>query len=785
MLKLGMLKLFRTRQFLRLKTKYSILVFVALLVILPLLVWGLTSQKIELRKKATGPSTCIPTGDSVFVTPDGPCHDLQTAIDAVDRANMSILLSPGTYNIPESGTTFSINVIGKENLRIAGSQPASNAVTLQFNGNNGGVSVASSSGSIEWLAMRGVAVNGMLSIRNSTNFAVGYTHLFDEGAHTMDVSDSKEISIYNTEISSSAGGLEIGNVTNFKVSNAHIHNTDNGITVNNSQGVIQFNAIVENRENGIQIYGDSTLSVIGNTIARNNTDTPNIAAGVRIGYPKTDGSNVRFDRNIIAFNSGNGVENLTTDKGTFWFNENNIYGNRQNYVGVDQATGKDGNISADPLFGQDYCLQIGSPSLLVPPEWYMGHRGQCGINPTPTPPLTCWNRVLTSDGTYHWPDGCRGSNLPDQMCTQALVPLTEEELKLYSQWIADGRPAIPGCGPVPTCTPRPACLDAVPRCLMPETSDMCPPGCFYQEVQCVTEPCDPILVCPSPTCIPRPPDCGTQLPDGSFVICDPPPGQMFCPTATPTCMPRPRCAIEGEIGVNGQLVFCPLDPLESNVYCPLPTQTVSPTIPQASNTPSKTPTPVPTAAVTKAPAQPTTLEFLLTFAGVTDGSAEGARATFRFTLGTQFDVVTQPITLTHAGNGVYKAVLSMKKTDLPEGYGYTVTVKGEKHVARKFCQQSAQATPCTEISRMGINLPAADTIPFDFTKLPLEPGDVPPQDGVADSRDFTAIRARLSIACSSLTSEDKRIADLDYNGCVNIKDAFLMRKTLETRYDEF
>lgn len=29
--------------------------------------------------------------------------------------------------------------------------------------------------------------------------------------------------------------------------------------------------------------------------------------------------------------------------------------------------------------------------------------------------------------------------------------------------------------PIPTCKPRPACLDATPRCLIPETSDMCPP----------------------------------------------------------------------------------------------------------------------------------------------------------------------------------------------------------------------------------------------------------------------------------------------------------------------
>lgn len=33
-----------------------------------------------------------------------------------------------------------------------------------------------------------------------------------------------------------------------------------------------------------------------------------------------------------------------------------------------------------------------------------------------------------------------------------------------------------GASPTPTCRPRPACLDATPRCLIPETPDMCPPA---------------------------------------------------------------------------------------------------------------------------------------------------------------------------------------------------------------------------------------------------------------------------------------------------------------------
>ncbi len=60
--------------------------------------------------------------------------------------------------------------------------------------------------------------------------------------------------------------------------------------------------------------------------------------------------------------------------------------------------------------------------------------------------------------------------------------------------------------PVASCRPRPACLDSVPQCKIAVTEDMCPPspqlspvpapsGCYYQQVQCVKAPCEPVLIC--------------------------------------------------------------------------------------------------------------------------------------------------------------------------------------------------------------------------------------------------------------------------------------------------
>lgn len=50
-----------------------------------------------------------------------------------------------------------------------------------------------------------------------------------------------------------------------------------------------------------------------------------------------------------------------------------------------------------------------------------------------------------------------------------------------------------------------------------------------------------------------------------------------CPiTPTPQCTPLPICATEGVIGVNGERVFCALDPLSGMTYCPRSTPTPTP-----------------------------------------------------------------------------------------------------------------------------------------------------------------------------------------------------------------
>ncbi len=56
--------------------------------------------------------------------------------------------------------------------------------------------------------------------------------------------------------------------------------------------------------------------------------------------------------------------------------------------------------------------------------------------------------------------------------------------------------------PTPTCRPRPKCLDSIPKCLLPETPDMCPP-----QFSSVTPPSNSNYICPQTEwidCMPGP-----------------------------------------------------------------------------------------------------------------------------------------------------------------------------------------------------------------------------------------------------------------------------------------
>ncbi len=381
-----------------------------------------------------GDSACIPVNKVIHVTPpgsSGACHDLQTAIDAVPNQNpqtsgpnfgYTVKIAPGTYYIPRTPNTFDVVVKNKDRIYIVGGEN-SKAVHLVFTQNHGGIYIDNASGHLEWMEISGLATNGLVSIRNSLNFSLGYLHLYDSGAHTLDIYNSNSISLYNSEVSSSAGGVEVGNVQNLTIANNVIHDADNGISVGASSGKIFANLISSNRESGLRLNGTNQLTISSNTIVGNNRTLANPlnTAAVFMGYSIPDAvSNITLEKNIIVGNSGVGlgVRNEDQNQVILSLSYNDAYGNAQNYRHIPDPTGQNGNISADPLFGSSgndtsaYCLLSGSPAIYGNPanHEYMGHRGPCvPILPPITPEYLkdfllfdpAWTTDIYADGTFN------------------------------------------------------------------------------------------------------------------------------------------------------------------------------------------------------------------------------------------------------------------------------------------------------------------------------------------------------------------------------------------------
>jgi hypothetical protein len=183
------------------------------------------------------------------------------------------------------------------------------------------------------------------------------------------------------------------------------------------------------------------------------------------------------------------------------------------------------------------------------------------------------------------------------------------------------------------------------------------------------------------------------------------------------------------------------------------------------------------------------MRFLIKFGGVTGANADGAKVVIRFkSQDNSVNLQTDPVT-THWDTGSKANVADFEITHdfLPTGILYNVYIKGEKHLSTLYCQETGQSSRCIDVSgAITVPVPTTSGNPkvYSFVNYPLKPGDLPPQDNVADVHDYEKIQSLLNKSCDEQTAEDKATADINYDGCVDVTDVLLMRTTLETVYDE-
>lgn len=215
-----------------------------------------------------------------------------------------------------------------------------------------------------------------------------------------------------------------------------------------------------------------------------------------------------------------------------------------------------------------------------------------------------------------------------------------------------------------------------------------------------------------------------------------------------------------------------LTPTATPTVTPTPTTTVSPT-PSVTATPTPTGTPPPNTPV---------LAFKVKFQGVNQKPLDDKQYTQRVKVRVvkgDFEKIYNGVSVTSNDKGVFSGSVTL--SEVPPDSGYTVFIKGPKHLARKFCVNN-QAERCRGTGNITL---ATGNNNFDFSdvKVNLEAGDLPKdgvQDGVVNSVDYSLWKARIG---QSLP-EALAIADVNLDGVINVADWQLMRNTLETKYEE-
>jgi len=130
-------------------------------------------------------------------------------------------------------------------------------------------------------------------------------------------------------------------------------------------------------------------------------------------------------------------------------------------------------------------------------------------------------------------------------------------------------------------------------------------------------------------------------------------------------------------------------------------------------------------------------------------------------------------------NGAFVGTVAFNQ--IVPGPGYTLFVKGPKHVQKRFC--TASPTGGVEY-RCGANeqiVITEGTNTLNLSAVPLLAGDLPlPQDGVLNSRDVLALKRCIN----KTDAECLNIGDINYDGAVRASDFSLVIESMGIKYDD-
>ena len=132
-----------------------------------------------------------------------------------------------------------------------------------------------------------------------------------------------------------------------------------------------------------------------------------------------------------------------------------------------------------------------------------------------------------------------------------------------------------------------------------------------------------------------------------------------------------------------------------------------------------------------------------------------------------------------SSNGMWSG--SVQLPNVTADSGYTLLVKGPRHLQKKICVNSPSETAIgTYRCSTGQVTISSGLNSFDLSKITMLVGDLPNQDGTVDSYDTSYIRQSLGSTAANVVA----VGDVNRDNIVDTQDMSLVIQALNVKYDE-
>lgn len=246
-------------------------------------------------------------------------------------------------------------------------------------------------------------------------------------------------------------------------------------------------------------------------------------------------------------------------------------------------------------------------------------------------------------------------------------------------------------------------------------------------------------------------------------------------TATPTRVPTTGAtATPTRVPTAGPTATPTRTPTQGSTSTP--TRTPTPTVPPPTSTPRPTATPKPITG------DSIVIHMTLRFQGILTSPRNSEPMVVNIGLRHQADtdITYSDASFSPVGNGQWKGDVVFN--DVTPGSDFFVYAKGPKHIQKKICSQNPSESyvgtyQCLEAP--GITLNKGENT-LNFSGIALLSGDLPEQDGIANSYDVSAVRNLLGSTDAGALQK----ADINMDGIIDTQDYSLVLSSLAFRFDE-